>query len=68
MTDIKGQVGEAAGQVWHVLFDGGPHTLALLRKKLKGSAEILDFAIGWLAREDKIDIIPEKKSYRIQLR
>ncbi len=66
--DIKHQVGETAGKVWQVLDGEGPQTLDQLKKKLNGGGEILNFAIGWLAREDKVEITPEKKSLRIQLK
>jgi len=66
--DIKGQVGETAGKVWHLLNDQGPLTTAQIRKKLNGSADLLNFAIGWLAREDKVDIQTEKKSVLVQLK
>lgn len=66
--DVQAQVGETAGRVWHVLHENGPLTLTQLKKKLNGSGELLNFALGWLSREDKVKISPEKKSYRIQLR
>jgi hypothetical protein len=68
ITDSKQQVGETAGQVWQILSQNGPQTLLQLKKKLNGTAELVNFAVGWLAREDKIDITPEKKDLRIQLR
>ncbi len=66
--DIKNQVGETAGKVWTVLNSEGPLTVAQLKKKVNGTGELLNLAIGWLAREDKIDITPEKKNLRVQLR
>jgi hypothetical protein len=66
--DVKTQVGETAGKIWHLLNDNGPLTLTQLKKKLDGSGELLNFALGWLSREDKIEITPAKKSFRIQLR
>jgi hypothetical protein len=68
VTAIKEQVGITAGKIWHTLSTGGPITVPQLKKKLNGDGELLNFALGWLAREDKIEIIPEKKSFRIQLR
>jgi winged helix-turn-helix protein DUF2582 len=65
---LKNQVGETAGQVWQLLSTEGPQTLTQLKKKLNGTSELLDFAIGWLAREDKIEITNEKKSVRVQLK
>ena len=66
--EIKAQVGETAGKVWHLLNDHGPQTVPQLRKKLDGSGELLSFALGWLAREDKVDIKQEKKTVKVALR
>jgi len=67
-SDIKPQVGETAGKVWHELSSAGPQTLAQLKKKFNGDSELLNLAVGWLARENKVDITPEKKTLRIQVR
>jgi hypothetical protein len=66
--EINGQIGETAGKVWNLLSDGGPHTFAQLKKKLNGSGEVLSFALGWLAREDKVDISQEKKVVKVALK
>ena len=65
---VNGQVGETAGKIWHLLNDEGPHTIPQLKKKLNGSGELLSFALGWLAREDKVDITQEKKAFKVTLR
>jgi hypothetical protein len=65
---IKAQVGELAGEVWRLLANEGPLTLAQLKKKLDAKGELLSYALGWLAREDKIDFVSEKKTMRVQLR
>jgi len=64
--EIKAQVGETAGKIWQLLNSEGPQTLAEMKKKVNGTTELLNFAAGWLAREDKVDIIEEKKSLRVQ--
>jgi hypothetical protein len=66
--DIQEQVGETAGKVWHLINDHGSLTLAQLKKKVDGSDELVNFALGWLSREDKIHILPEKKSFQIRLK
>jgi hypothetical protein len=66
--EIKGLIGETAGQVWQVLNNEGPQTLPQVKRKLNGTAPFLDFAVGWLIREEKIDIDRDKKTYRIRLR
>jgi hypothetical protein len=68
MEMMREQVGEAAGKIWHALNDFGPQTTAQLKKKLNGSSELVDFALGWLAREDKVDISREKKTIKVALK
>ena len=66
--ELKEQVGTTAGKVWQILSDSGPQTVAQLKKRLNGSSELVGFALGWLAREDKIDISQEKKSLKVVLK
>jgi hypothetical protein len=62
------QVGVTAGEVWHILKDSGPLTVAQLKKKLNGSGDLVNFSLGWLAREGKIDISMEKKTFKVALK
>ncbi len=66
--EMKEQLGDTAGKIWHALNDHGPQTLAQLKKRLNGSGELVGFALGWLAREDKIDISQEKKNFKVALK
>ena len=66
--DLKHEVGDMAGKVWQMLNDNGPQTLAQVKKKLDGKSDVLTFAVGWLAREGKIEITQEKKSLRLELK
>ncbi len=65
---VIGQVGETAGQVWKLLASEGPLTAAQLKKKLNSKGELLSMALGWLAREDKIELLDEKKTLLVQLK
>ena len=65
--DVNGQAGETAGNVWKALSSAGPQTLAQL-KRLNGSVELVGFGLGWLAREEKIELAADKKGLRIQLK
>lgn len=62
------QVGETAGQIWHALQQKGPLGLSALKKQLGAPDFILSMALGWLAREDKIAIAAEGRSYRVELK
>ena len=66
--EINVQVGETAGKIWHLLNDGGPQTMVQLKKKLNGSGELVGFALGWLAREEKVDLLQDKKHLKVALR
>lgn len=66
--ETREQVGVTAGKVWHVLNDSGPLTVAQLKKKLNGSGDLVSFALGWLAREDKINIYQDKKNLKVTLK
>ena len=67
-VELKDQVGSTAGRVWQALSTQGPLTMAELKKKVDGQGDLVTLAIGWLAREDKIEITPEKKTLRVQLK
>ena len=66
--ETTAQVGVTAGEVWHILNDFGPQTVVQLKKRLNGSGELVGFALGWLAREDKINISLEKKVFKVALK
>ncbi len=66
--ELTQAVGETAGKVWHALHDEGPHTLSALKKKINGAGPLVELAVGWLAREDKIAISQVKKSLEIRLK
>ena len=68
MSDLKGQVGNTAGCIWETLSADGPQTLAQLKKRLRVTGELLLLAVGWLAREEKIELAADKKGLRIQLK
>ena len=66
--EIISQVGETAGKIWNLLSADGPQTVVQIRKKLNGSGEMVTFALGWLAREDKVNISQDKKSLKVTLK
>jgi winged helix-turn-helix protein DUF2582 len=46
----------------------GELSLARLKKLVQAKGPIFEWAIGWLAREDKVVITREKRSYSIRLK
>ena len=65
---MEEEIGKTAGAIWEALNTRGEQSLSELKKAVKGKQPTFDWAIGWLAREDKIVISPEKRSFRIRLR
>jgi len=65
---MQKEIGATAGAIWHALNKQGELSLAQLKRAAKAKTPLFDWAIGWLAREDKIVITPEKRSFRIQLK
>jgi winged helix-turn-helix protein DUF2582 len=67
--ELKNQVGETAGKIWHALSNDGPQTVPQLKKKVNGSSDVINLALGWLAREGKVDLTQvDKKTVRVHLK
>jgi hypothetical protein len=64
---MQEEIGSTAGMIWHMLDAKGDLSLAQLKKEVNGKTPIFDWAIGWLAREDKVVITQEKRSFYIRL-
>jgi len=67
MSSALQQIGEAAGAVWHALDESGPLSLAKLVEKVGGNRDVVMQAVGWLAREGKIDIAETKRGRVVSL-
>jgi hypothetical protein len=53
---MKEQIGETAGKVWQALLEHGELDLTRLAKLVQENEKAIHQALGWLAREDKIEI------------
>jgi hypothetical protein len=62
------EIGETAGKVWKVLDTKGPLTIAKLVKEIDGPRDVVMQALGWLAREDKVDIEEDGRTRTVSLR
>jgi len=62
------QIGETAGAVWHVLAEHGGQRLTALKKSIDAPAELVVAAVGWLAREGKLDFATSGRSVKVSLR
>jgi Winged helix-turn-helix domain (DUF2582) len=67
IVEIK-TIGETAGLVWNFLRSNGESSLSALEKGVKAPRSTVSMAVGWLAREGKIEVKDEKRTVRIFLR
>jgi hypothetical protein len=65
---MQEEIGLTAGKIWHALDAANELSLAQLKKAVGAKTPVFDWAVGWLAREDKIVISPEKRSFRLRLK
>lgn len=66
--EMMEEIGRVAGCIWHALEAKGEMTLARLKKEVGIAGPVFDWAIGWLAREDKIELTQEKRAFRVCLK
>jgi hypothetical protein len=57
-----------AGKVWRVLSENGSMSLASLTERLGEPRDLVMQAVGWLAREGKVDMTESGRSKTISLR
>jgi hypothetical protein len=49
-------IGEVAGRIWQQLGTKGQTSLPLLSKNIRSNAALTQLAVGWLAREGKVNV------------
>lgn len=65
---MTGEIGQIAGKIWNVLQSQQDMTPTNLKKATGADDKMLWLALGWLAREDNIEIAKNKASYKISLK
>jgi len=62
------EIGRVAGLIWNALESNGEMSLSKLRNVVDAGEPIFDWAIGWLAREDKVELTQAKRTLRVCLK
>lgn len=65
---MTAKVGEAAGKVWHTLKNGGEMSTTQLKKAVGVDDKTLMMALGWLAREDKLNFSQNKTTLKVSIK
>lgn len=61
-------IGQTAGLVWNYLRSNGECSLSALERGIQAPKAMVAMAIGWLAREGKVEIMDAKRTIRISLK
>ncbi len=67
-TSCVASIGETAGVVWQTLSEKGPLSMAKIVKAVGQPRDQVMQALGWLARENKIEIVDERRMKMVSLR
>jgi hypothetical protein len=68
MSSPVQQIGETAGAIWHALNENGSLSYAKLVEQVGGNRDVVMQAVGWLAREGKVEITETKRGRVLSLR
>ena len=66
---MESEIGMTAGKVYQFLSTNGPASRTQIKKGVKDAkGEFIDMAIGWLAREGKLNFEQKDKNMSISLK
>lgn len=68
MQELKDQIGYSAGQIYNYLNSKGEATFSKIKKELDLKGNFADLGLGWLAREDKVEISKKGASVSVRLK
>lgn len=66
MSEVE-KIGDTAGKVWSYLNQSGRSSISAVEKGVKASNREVQMAIGWLAREGKVQLEQEGRTLQISL-
>ncbi len=67
-TPYEWLIGDTAGVVWNVLHERGEMTITQVVKAVKRPRDLVMQALGWLAREDKLQFDFTKRRHVVRLK
>ncbi len=64
---MQDKIGYVTGNIWQQLERKGEMTPRKLSTATKENSDVVHLALGWLARENKIEFQPTKSTFRVKL-
>ena len=68
MQELQELIGQSAGQIYNYLNSNGESTFSKMKKELDLKGNFADLGLGWLAREDKVEISKKGASVSVRLK
>lgn len=68
MQELLDQIGTSAGAIYNYLNNNGTTTFSKMKKDLDLKGNFADLGLGWLAREDKVEISKKGTSVSVRLK
>ena len=62
------QIGEIAGDIWKLLSEKDGQNMTAIKSSIDAPADVVAAAVGWLAREDKIEFNTSGRTVNVRLR
>ncbi len=62
------RIGFAAGEIYNYLHTNGTTSFAKMKKELDLKGNFADLGLGWLARENKVEISQKGPAVKVSLR
>ena len=65
---LEEQIGFSAGEIYNYLHQNGTTSFAKMKKELDLKGNFADLGLGWLARENKVEISKKGTSVSVRLK
>jgi Winged helix-turn-helix domain (DUF2582) len=65
---MEAEIGDAAGRIWQYLDKHGGTSLGHLPHRVRIPPRVTAMAVGWLAREGKLNFVRKGRTMRVELR
>jgi len=65
---LKNDIGVNSGEIWRLLLDKGALSIRQIREFTGYRERMIILALGWLAREDKINFLDKHETIYIELK
>ena len=67
-VQLQEMIGTSAGEIYNYLNVNGESSFSKMKKELDLKGNFADLGLGWLAREDKVEISKKGTSVNVRLK